>query len=120
ASAAEPQRGCGAGRARRGGARRRRHLGRRQFSRLRRRDGWRARRPRSRVLTGALVSGVPVSLLLTEWTGLTAGGIIVPGYVALLLDRPGALLAFLLVAFASYGIVLLVATRLMLYGTRRF
>jgi poly-gamma-glutamate biosynthesis protein PgsC/CapC len=72
------------------------------------------------LLTAALVVGVAVSLLLTEWTGLTAGGIIVPGYVALLLDRPGALVGFLIVAFLSYGIVLLVATRLMLYGTRRF
>ncbi len=72
------------------------------------------------MLTAALVVGVAVSLLLTEWTGLTAGGIIVPGYVALLLDRPGALIGFLIVAFASYGLVLLIATRLMLYGTRRF
>ena len=71
-------------------------------------------------LTPALVIGVAVSLLLTEWIGLTAGGIVVPGYVALLLDRPGALLGFAVVAFASYGIILLLSTRLMLYGTRRF
>jgi gamma-polyglutamate biosynthesis protein CapC len=72
------------------------------------------------LLTAALVIGVAVSLLLTELVGLTAGGIVVPGYVALLLDRPGALLGFLIVAFASYGVILLLSTRLMLYGTRRF
>ncbi len=72
------------------------------------------------MLTAALVIGVAVSLLLSEWVGLTAGGIIVPGYVALLLDRPGALLGFAIVAFVTYGLVLLLSTRLMLFGTRRF
>ena len=72
------------------------------------------------MLTAALVVGVVVSLLLTELVGLSAGGIIVPGYVALLLDRPAALVGFLLVALASYGVVLALSTVLMLYGTRRF
>jgi poly-gamma-glutamate biosynthesis protein PgsC/CapC len=72
------------------------------------------------VLTAALIIGVVVSLLLTELTGLTPGGIIVPGYVALLLDRPAALLGFLLVAGASYAIVLALGNWLMLYGRRRF
>jgi gamma-polyglutamate biosynthesis protein CapC len=72
------------------------------------------------VLTAALIIGIVVSLVLTEAVGLTAGGIIVPGYVALLLDRPTALVGFLLVAVASYGIVRALAMVLMLYGTRRF
>jgi gamma-polyglutamate biosynthesis protein CapC len=72
------------------------------------------------VLTAALIIGVVVSLLLTELIGLTPGGIIVPGYVALLLDRPAALLGFLLVAGASYAIVLALGNWLMLYGRRRF
>jgi gamma-polyglutamate biosynthesis protein CapC len=72
------------------------------------------------VLTAALIIGVVVSLLLTELVGLTPGGIIVPGYVALLLDRPAALLGFLLVAGVSYAIVLAVGNWLMLYGRRRF
>ena len=72
------------------------------------------------MLTAALIIGIVVSLVLTEVVGLTAGGIIVPGYVALLLDRPTALLGFLVVALASYGIVRALGTLLMLYGTRRF
>jgi poly-gamma-glutamate biosynthesis protein PgsC/CapC len=72
------------------------------------------------LLTATLVVGVVVSLLLTELVGLSAGGIIVPGYVALLLDRPPALLGFLLVALASYGVLLALSTTLMLFGTRRF
>jgi gamma-polyglutamate biosynthesis protein CapC len=72
------------------------------------------------VLTSALIIGIVVSLLLTELVGLTAGGIIVPGYVALLLDRPAALVGFLLVAAVSYAIVRALSMVLMLYGTRRF
>ena len=72
------------------------------------------------MLTAALIVGVVVSLLLGEIVGLSAGGIIVPGYVALLFDRPPALLGFLLVAGASYAIVLGLGTRFMLFGTRRF
>ncbi len=72
------------------------------------------------MLTASLIVGVVVSLLLTELVGLSPGGIVVPGYVALLLDRPAALAGFLLIALASYGIVLALGTRLMLYGTRRF
>lgn len=72
------------------------------------------------MLTAALIIGVVVSLALTEIVGLSPGGIIVPGYVALLLDRPTALLAFLLVALVGYGILLALGTRLMLYGSRRF
>jgi poly-gamma-glutamate biosynthesis protein PgsC/CapC len=72
------------------------------------------------VLTAALAIGIVVSLALTEVTGLSAGGIIVPGYVALLLDRPAALAGFLLVAATSYGIVRALGMVLMLYGQRRF
>ena len=72
------------------------------------------------MLTAALTIGIVVSLALTEVVGLSAGGIIVPGYVALLLDRPTVLAGFLAVAMASYGIVRALGTVLMLYGSRRF
>jgi poly-gamma-glutamate biosynthesis protein PgsC/CapC len=72
------------------------------------------------VLTAALIIGIVVSLVLTDLVGLTAGGIIVPGYVALLLDRPTALAGFLVVAAVSYGVVRALSTVAMLYGTRRF
>ena len=72
------------------------------------------------MLTASLIIGVVVSLLLNEIVGLSAGGIIVPGYVALLLDRPAALLGFLLVAMVNYGFIRLVSMHLMLFGSRRF
>jgi poly-gamma-glutamate biosynthesis protein PgsC/CapC len=72
------------------------------------------------VLTASLITGVVVSLILTELVGLSAGGIVVPGYVAMLLDRPWALAAFALVALASFALVRLLSGVLMLYGRRRF
>ena len=44
------------------------------------------------MLTVTLIIGVLVGLLLAEITGITAGAIIAPGYIALLLDQPKALL----------------------------
>jgi poly-gamma-glutamate biosynthesis protein PgsC/CapC len=72
------------------------------------------------MLSTTLVIGVVVSLLLTEVAGVVAGGIIVPGYVALVLDRPAALLGFLIIGLASYSVIRLLRTRLLLFGSRRF
>ena len=72
------------------------------------------------MITASLVTGVLISLLLTELIGLSAGGVIVPGYVALLLDRPISLIGFILAALLSYGLVRWLSNYLMLYGNRRF
>jgi len=72
------------------------------------------------VLTLALTIGVAVSLLLTELTGLVAGGIVVPGYVAIILDRPRALAGLAVLAALTWGAMRLLADALMLYGSRRF
>jgi poly-gamma-glutamate biosynthesis protein PgsC/CapC len=72
------------------------------------------------VLTASLIIGVAVSLLLVEIVGLSAGGVITPGYVALLLDRPAALAGFLAAALATFGCVRLMSEHLMLFGQRRF
>lgn len=72
------------------------------------------------MLTLSLTLGVLVSLALSEAIGLSAGGIIAPGYVALLLDRPVALLSLLVLALVTYGIVRLLGDRLLLFGSRRY
>ena len=72
------------------------------------------------MLTASLVIGVLASLLLTELIGLSAGGVIVPGYVALLLDRPISLTGFIVAALISYGLVRWLSHYVMLYGNRRF
>ena len=67
-----------------------------------------------------LIIGALFSLLLTELTGLSPGGVIVPGYVALYFNAPvrlaatavDAALALLAVHFLSRGVVL--------FGRRRY
>ena len=72
------------------------------------------------MLTASIAVGVVVSVVLTELIGLSAGGIIAPGYVALLLDRPRALATLILLALACFALVRLAALWIMLYGSRRF
>jgi poly-gamma-glutamate biosynthesis protein PgsC/CapC len=66
-----------------------------------------------------LLIGVGVSLVLVELTGITAGAIIAPGYIALLLDQPKALFGVLVAVVGTHLIVSLLASPLFLYGTRR-
>jgi poly-gamma-glutamate biosynthesis protein PgsC/CapC len=63
--------------------------------------------------------GLAVSLLLTELFGLASGGLIVPGYIALYLLEPWQILGTLAVAFATFGVVRLLSTFLIVYGRRR-
>lgn len=72
------------------------------------------------MLTFSLSMGVALSLICQELLGLVPGGIIVPGYVALILDRPASLMTLLLVTLATLGIVRLLAPYLLLFGSRRF
>ncbi|MCC6305424.1 MAG: poly-gamma-glutamate biosynthesis protein PgsC/CapC [Rhodobacteraceae bacterium] len=72
------------------------------------------------MLTLTLALGIAVSLALFQLVGLSAGGVVAPGYVALVLDRPGMLATIAVAAFASWGLLTLAAGRLFLYGTRRF
>ncbi|MBM3297348.1 MAG: poly-gamma-glutamate biosynthesis protein PgsC [Candidatus Aminicenantes bacterium] len=64
--------------------------------------------------------GLTAALLFTELTGFTPGGIIVPAYLALSLDRPERLAATLAAALLTLGAYKLLAGRLLLFGRRRF
>lgn len=72
------------------------------------------------MLTLTLALGIVVSLGLFQLIGLSAGGVVAPGYIALVLDQPGMLLTIALATFASWALLVLLASRLHLYGTRRF
>ncbi|MBK8479724.1 MAG: poly-gamma-glutamate biosynthesis protein PgsC [Proteobacteria bacterium] len=63
--------------------------------------------------------GLAVSLLCSELFGVASGGLIVPGYMALYIMRPLHILTTLAVALATYGIVRLLSTFLVVYGRRR-
>ena len=64
--------------------------------------------------------GVVVSLLFSEFTGLSPAGLIVPGYIALCLQTPRRVVYTLALAFLAWGIGKLLSRVMILYGRRRF
>ena len=69
----------------------------------------------------ALGLGIALNLLFTEVLGLSSGGLVVPGYLALHLTQPSRLLATLAVGGATFAAVRYGLMRLVvLYGRRRF
>ncbi|MEO1228850.1 MAG: poly-gamma-glutamate biosynthesis protein PgsC [Myxococcota bacterium] len=71
------------------------------------------------LLTVAIGVGLVVSLLLSEVFGLAAGGVVVPGYLALNLDRPVSLALTLGVASVAFVIVRGLSSSVIIYGRRR-
>ena len=63
--------------------------------------------------------GIVLSLLLSETLGVTAGGIIVPGYMALYLHQPIQVIITLLVAIIVWVIIRILSKKVFLYGKRR-
>ncbi len=64
--------------------------------------------------------GIIVGFIFFEITGLTAGGIIVPGYLALFINDPVRIIITLVISLIAYGIVYLIAQYTILFGRRRF
>ena len=63
--------------------------------------------------------GIVLSLVLSESLGVTAGGIIVPGYISLYLHQPIQVVITLLVAIIVWGIIQGLGKIIFLYGKRR-
>lgn len=63
--------------------------------------------------------GLVVSLVFSEMLGLTAGGMVVPGYVALYLDRPLVIILTCVVSYLTYFIVHALSAVMIIYGRRR-
>jgi poly-gamma-glutamate biosynthesis protein PgsC/CapC len=68
----------------------------------------------------AIGIGVMVSFAFYEIIGLSPGGIVVPGYIALFLDQPVRILITLAVALLTYLVVIQLSNYVILYGRRRF
>ena len=64
--------------------------------------------------------GIAVSFIYFELAGLSPGGIVVPGYLALFFDQPVRIIITLIVAFLTYYILRLLSDYTILYGRRRF
>jgi poly-gamma-glutamate biosynthesis protein PgsC/CapC len=69
----------------------------------------------------ALGLGIALNLLFTEVLGLTSGGLVVPGYLALHLSQPARLLATIALGGLTFALVRYGLSRIViLYGRRRF
>ena len=67
----------------------------------------------------AIGLGIVFSLFFNEVFGAAAGGIVVPGYIALNLHEPYKILGTLAVAFLTYLTIKLVSHFVFIYGRRR-
>jgi poly-gamma-glutamate biosynthesis protein PgsC/CapC len=71
------------------------------------------------ILALSIGIGLVVGLICSEAFGMASAGLIVPGYLALYLTRPAMVVATLAVAFATFGVVRIVASFLIVHGRRR-
>jgi poly-gamma-glutamate biosynthesis protein PgsC/CapC len=63
--------------------------------------------------------GVIISLMFSELLGASAGGIVVPGYIALYLDKPLQILGTLVISLLTWGIIRIISNFTLLFGKRR-
>lgn len=63
--------------------------------------------------------GIVLSLVLSETLGVTAGGVIVPGYIAIYLNHPIQVLVTFVVSILVWGIIQGLGHVMFLYGKRR-
>ena len=63
--------------------------------------------------------GMVLSLFLTETLGVTAGGLIVPGYIAMNLESPDRLIITFGISILTFLIIKLLSKFIMVYGKRR-
>ena len=63
--------------------------------------------------------GIVISLFLTETLGIMAGGVIVPGYIALYLHDPLRIIGTFIASLMTFGIVQILSNFIFIYGKRR-
>ena len=67
----------------------------------------------------AIGLGMIISLILTETVGVTAGGLIVPGYIALSLHNPYAVVFTFCISLVTLLILNFLSRFIIIYGKRR-
>ncbi|KAB3535252.1 poly-gamma-glutamate biosynthesis protein PgsC [Alkaliphilus pronyensis] len=68
-----------------------------------------------------IILGLVFSLLFTEITGVSPAGLIVPGYLTLLIRQPQAIFATFFISILTYLIVYFGVSKVtILYGKRKF
>jgi gamma-polyglutamate biosynthesis protein CapC len=71
------------------------------------------------VVVTAIAMGLVVSLIFSETLGLAAGGMVVPGYIALNLRHPVAVAMTLVLGLLAFLVVKLLDNFMFLFGRRR-
>jgi poly-gamma-glutamate biosynthesis protein PgsC/CapC len=71
------------------------------------------------LVTLSIGIGLVISLVSSEMLGLTAGGMVVPGYIALYLNRPVMIILTLVIAYLTYFIIHSLSLVMIVYGRRR-
>lgn len=67
----------------------------------------------------AITLGIVLSLIFVEILGIAAGGIVIPGYIALQLNNPDRLIGTLVISFATFLLLKLIARYTFLFGRRQ-
>lgn len=67
----------------------------------------------------AIGLGLVISLLFSETLGLAAGGMVVPGYLALMIHQPLRIAGTVLVALVTFAAMKLMSRYVFIYGRRR-
>lgn len=71
------------------------------------------------IIMQAVGIGLVLSLVFSETLGLAAGGMVVPGYIALMIHYPLRIAGTVLVALLTFGTLKLLSTVMFIYGRRR-
>ena len=67
----------------------------------------------------AIGLGLVISLIFSETLGLAAGGMVVPGYLALMIHEPFRILGTVATGLATLGVVRILSRYMLIYGRRR-
>jgi len=63
--------------------------------------------------------GLVISLIFSETLGLAAGGMVVPGYIALMVHHPTRILGTVIVALVTFWAIRFFSNFMFIYGRRR-
>ena len=63
--------------------------------------------------------GLVVSLVFSETLGLAAGGMVVPGYMALMIHDPARIAGTIFVSLVTFYTIMLFSNYMFIYGRRR-
>lgn len=72
------------------------------------------------MVINSIIVGLILAIIFYEVTHLTPGGLIVPGLLAMYLQRWDWILATIVIAIITYGIIRFLSRYVLLFGKRKF